>query len=187
MHVLREISTKMTESTSATSGAISKLSELASQLRRTVAGFTLPDQGTNTGVLSQARIAATLQRGEPAAAPSEPEAKLPERRRQSGLNGTIRHGSRHDGRPRGAFARPRQPRARHDTRRGAPRARGLRRRAFRARCAAADGRPTALGTRRSKDRRDPRGRAACRRNGAALAGVSPRRASTRRRKPESKR
>ena len=66
MHVLREISSKMTESTSATSGAISKLSELASQLRRTVAGFTLPDQGTNTGVLSQARIAATLQRGEPA-------------------------------------------------------------------------------------------------------------------------
>jgi twitching motility protein PilJ len=82
MHVLREISLKMTESTSATSGAISKLSELASQLRRTVAGFTLPDQGTNTGVLSQARIAATLQRSE--LAPSEPDAQLPERRRQSG-------------------------------------------------------------------------------------------------------
>ena len=83
MRVLREISTKTTESTTATSGAISKLSELASQLRQTVAGFTLPDQGTGTGVLSQARVAVTLateqnhETGEPV------EAAL-ERRRQSG-------------------------------------------------------------------------------------------------------
>ena len=85
MQVLREISAKATESTTATSGAISKLSELASQLRRTVAGFTLPDQGTGTGVLSQARIAATLQRGEESLpAHQEPPADIVERRRQSG-------------------------------------------------------------------------------------------------------
>ena len=56
MQVLREISSKTTESTTATSGAITKLSELASQLRRTVSGFALPDVSTGTGVLSQTGI-----------------------------------------------------------------------------------------------------------------------------------
>jgi len=60
MQVLREISAKTTESTTATSSAISKLSELASQLRRTVRGFTLPDQGTATGVLSQVQVEQSL-------------------------------------------------------------------------------------------------------------------------------
>lgn len=46
MQVLREISAKTTQSTTNTSAAISKLSELASQLRRTVAGFALPDPGS---------------------------------------------------------------------------------------------------------------------------------------------
>ena len=89
MHVLREISAKTTESTAATSSAISKLSELASQLRKTVAGFTLPDHGGSTGVLSAARVAANLKR--PAAEPDgeaepepEPEPEVIERRRQSG-------------------------------------------------------------------------------------------------------
>ncbi len=84
MHVLREISTKTTESTTATSSAISKLSELASQLRRSVAGFTLPDQGGGTGVLSPARVAASLERAEktlPAAPSAEQNV---ERRRHSG-------------------------------------------------------------------------------------------------------
>jgi twitching motility protein PilJ len=85
MHVLREISTKTTESTAATSSAISKLSELASQLRKSVAGFTLPDQSGGTGVLSAARVAATLQRSETARSPTEePVVAVPERRRQSG-------------------------------------------------------------------------------------------------------
>jgi twitching motility protein PilJ len=84
MQALREISAKATESTSATSSAITKLSELASQLRKTVAGFTIPDQGTGTGVLSQARVAATLQRGAPQLLEPEPVADLAERRRQSG-------------------------------------------------------------------------------------------------------
>ena len=86
MHVLREISTKTTESTAAASTAISKLSELASQLRRSVSGFALPDRGGGTGVLSAARVAASLERTEQV--PSLPEvAAAPqnlERRRQSG-------------------------------------------------------------------------------------------------------
>jgi twitching motility protein PilJ len=85
MHVLREVSTKTTESTAATSSAISKLSELASQLRKSVAGFTLPDQSGGTGVLTAARVAATLQRGEAARSSTEqPVVAVPERRRQSG-------------------------------------------------------------------------------------------------------
>ncbi len=84
MHVLREISTKTTESTAATSSAISKLSELASQLRRSVAGFTLPDQSGGTGVLSAARVAASLERAEKSPpAPPAPEPSL-QRRRHSG-------------------------------------------------------------------------------------------------------
>jgi twitching motility protein PilJ len=89
MHVLREISTKTTESTAATSSAISKLSELASQLRRSVSGFTLPDEGSGTGVLNAARVAASLERSEKIAAPKA-EAAAPaappsvERRRLSG-------------------------------------------------------------------------------------------------------
>ncbi len=83
MHVLREISTKTTESTTATSSAISKLSELASQLRRSVAGFTLPDQGGGTGVLSAARVAASLERAEQLPVPPAASPTL-ERRRQSG-------------------------------------------------------------------------------------------------------
>ncbi len=82
MHVLREISAKTTESTTATSSAIRKLSELASQLRKTIAGFTLPDHGGNTGVLSAARVAASLEQAAPADT-VEPAPVLP-RRRQSG-------------------------------------------------------------------------------------------------------
>jgi twitching motility protein PilJ len=98
MHVLREITTKTTESTAAASSAISKLAELASQLRRSVAGFTLPNRGGGTAVLSAARVAASLERVEqkPAAAaepspvpPTSPAPPAPskaqnERRRQSG-------------------------------------------------------------------------------------------------------
>jgi twitching motility protein PilJ len=86
MHVLREISSKTTESTAAASTAISKLSELASQLRRSVSGFTLPDQAGSTGVLSAERVAASLERAEKVAAPISAAAVEPgvERRRQSG-------------------------------------------------------------------------------------------------------
>jgi hypothetical protein len=62
MHVLRQISTKTTQSTAQTSGAISKLSELASQLRETVRGFRLPTDHSATGILSQAMVAEGLAR-----------------------------------------------------------------------------------------------------------------------------
>ena len=62
--------------------------ELASQLRRSVAGFTLPDQSGGTGVLSAARVAASLERAEklPQAAPaaSTTSEQGVERRRLSG-------------------------------------------------------------------------------------------------------
>jgi twitching motility protein PilJ len=83
MHVLREISGKTTESMAATTTAISKLAELASQLRKSVSGFTLPDQGGGTGVLTQARIEATLRGAAQDSAPDE-VTQLAERRRSSG-------------------------------------------------------------------------------------------------------
>jgi len=86
MLVLREISSKTTESTTATSGAITKLSELASQLRRTVSGFALPDVSTGTGILSQARVEESLRQAAPEPAPGadHPETLAVGQRRQSG-------------------------------------------------------------------------------------------------------
>jgi twitching motility protein PilJ len=85
MQVLRQISAKTTESTAATSTAISKLSELASQLRRTVRGFRLPDQAGASGILSEADVTDGLMRATPENVPA-PDAASPkaERRRQSG-------------------------------------------------------------------------------------------------------
>ncbi|HEU4619113.1 MAG TPA: methyl-accepting chemotaxis protein [Gammaproteobacteria bacterium] len=62
MQVLTDISAKTTESTTATSSSISKLAELAAQLRRAVSGFTLPDHATGTGVLSHGRVTESLHR-----------------------------------------------------------------------------------------------------------------------------
>src|SRR5690606_34870241 len=93
MQVLREISAKTTESTTAASGAISKLSELASQLRRTVTGFTLPDKTGSTGVLGDASVADALEHAGRAAESAvaaagaldgERPVALAERRRHSG-------------------------------------------------------------------------------------------------------
>lgn len=56
---LREISRQTGEAMAATAAAISKLSELASQLRKTVAGFTLPNAAMKTNVLSSAAVAQT--------------------------------------------------------------------------------------------------------------------------------
>jgi twitching motility protein PilJ len=85
MQVLRDISSKAMESTASTSSAIKKLSQLASQLRRTVSGFVLPDVSTGTGILTQKQVAENLQRGEQEEpiddAPAEPSV---EKRRQSG-------------------------------------------------------------------------------------------------------
>jgi len=50
---LREISEQTGKATSATAAAISKLSELASQLRKTVAGFTLPGDALKSRTLAK--------------------------------------------------------------------------------------------------------------------------------------
>jgi len=68
MFVLTQISGKTKQSTARTSVAISKLSELASQLRETVRGFRLPDELSATGVLSQAHVDRALAQGEGAGA-----------------------------------------------------------------------------------------------------------------------
>jgi twitching motility protein PilJ len=50
MQVLREISSQTADSTTNTSDAIAKLAELSAALRRSVAGFRLPDDPAATGV-----------------------------------------------------------------------------------------------------------------------------------------
>jgi len=83
MQVLRQISAKTTQSTAQTSGAISKLSELATQLRQTVKGFRLPDEHGATGILSQAHIAGSLAREE-AVEPRAAAGTAPARQQVSG-------------------------------------------------------------------------------------------------------
>ena len=63
MAVLKDISAKTSQHVAVTSNAISKLSELAIQLRKSVAGFTLPDQGEGTSVLSATSVARSLAAG----------------------------------------------------------------------------------------------------------------------------
>jgi twitching motility protein PilJ len=85
MHVLREISSKATDSTTSTSSAIRKLSQLASQLRKTVSGFILPDMSTGTGILSQGQVERSLDLGENEVSPEDPPDGVPiQKRQQSG-------------------------------------------------------------------------------------------------------
>jgi twitching motility protein PilJ len=85
MQVLREISSKAMESTASTSNAIGKLSQLASQLRKTVSGFVLPDRSTGTGILSQREVAESLEQGEELLFPERAESEeRVEQRLQSG-------------------------------------------------------------------------------------------------------
>ncbi len=85
MQVLQEISSKAMESTASTSNAISKMSQLASQLRKTVSGFILPNASTGTGILSQQEVAESLEHGEALASGKNSEEEAPvEQRLQSG-------------------------------------------------------------------------------------------------------
>jgi hypothetical protein len=59
MQAVRDISTQTAEGSAATSNSVSKLAALAAQLRKSVAGFRLPDHGnaaaasgTSTGTTS---------------------------------------------------------------------------------------------------------------------------------------
>jgi twitching motility protein PilJ len=60
MRVLRQISSRTTESSASTSSAIGKLSQLASKLRETISGFTLPAGTAESGVLRSAESIAEL-------------------------------------------------------------------------------------------------------------------------------
>jgi twitching motility protein PilJ len=62
MQVVREISTQTAEGSTATSTSIAKLAALSAQLRKSVAGFRLPDFGAGTTTL-----------GAPAVAPPDPQ------------------------------------------------------------------------------------------------------------------
>jgi twitching motility protein PilJ len=83
MGVLREISSRTTKSTAATSTAISKLSALASQLRQSVRGFRLPDDHGSTGILTRTHVEDSLAK-ETIAAEAAAVTKAPERQRVSG-------------------------------------------------------------------------------------------------------
>lgn len=69
---LKEISEQTSKATAATAASISKLSELASQLRKTVAGFTLPNSA-----LQATPLATAVSR------PQVPKAKTPQSRDQA--------------------------------------------------------------------------------------------------------
>ena len=84
MQVLREITSKAMASTASTSSAIRKLSQLASQLRKTVSGFALPDVSTGTGILTQRQVSESLAQGEKEIqAGGAPGGPTIEKRRQS--------------------------------------------------------------------------------------------------------
>jgi twitching motility protein PilJ len=65
INVLSEVSSKAKQLTTATSSSISKLSELASQLRQSVSGFVLPAHEDGTQILSSLEIARAISGSEP--------------------------------------------------------------------------------------------------------------------------
>src|SRR6202046_5322939 len=73
MQVVREISTQTAESSTATSTSVAKLAALSAQLRKSVAGFRLPDYGGGTTTLGAAAPAAPAA---PGAALGPPPAKV---------------------------------------------------------------------------------------------------------------
>ena len=83
MLVLREISANTKAATVATSSAIGKLSELAAQQRRTVSGFTLPEDMAGSGIFAGQGLALGTKSRARKAETSEPAAPAAVERRQS--------------------------------------------------------------------------------------------------------
>jgi twitching motility protein PilJ len=84
MQVVREISTQTAEGSTATSTSIAKLAALSAQLRKSVAGFRLPDYGggtTTLGATSSTRLPALKE--PPSAGSTENSAKM---RKASGFS-----------------------------------------------------------------------------------------------------
>jgi hypothetical protein len=85
MQVLREISTQTADATSNTSDAIGKLAQLSAALRRSVAGFRLPDA---PGTSASQRMPALPESLAPASAsPGTPPPPPPPRRVAGKTNG----------------------------------------------------------------------------------------------------
>jgi twitching motility protein PilJ len=81
MQVVREISSQTAEGSTATSTSIAKLAALSAQLRKSVAGFRLPDYGTGA---TSGKLPALKEPAAPAAAvaPAAPAGKM---RKASGI------------------------------------------------------------------------------------------------------
>jgi twitching motility protein PilJ len=82
MGVLREISSQSAENSAATSGSVGKLAELSAQLRKSVAGFRLPDGASGgTALLTESDkkapapplVTATATQVRPATPPAAPK------------------------------------------------------------------------------------------------------------------
>jgi hypothetical protein len=82
MQVVREISTQTAESSTATSTSVAKLAALSAQLRKSVAGFRLPDYGGGTTTV-----------GAVPAAPAAPVAALNPPPAKAGNSATMRKAS----------------------------------------------------------------------------------------------
>jgi twitching motility protein PilJ len=92
MQVVREISTQTADSSTATSMSIAKLAALSAQLRKSVAGFRLPDYGggTTTVGATSSRLAAL---SEPAPAPAPADAGGAASASNTGNSGKMRKAS----------------------------------------------------------------------------------------------
>ena len=80
MQVVREISTQTAEGSTATSASISKLAALSAQLRKSVAGFRLPEFGggtTTVGAVAPARAPAPAGQKAPVGSPAPGGAAAP--------------------------------------------------------------------------------------------------------------
>jgi twitching motility protein PilJ len=90
MQVVREISSQTAEGSTATSTSIAKLAALSAQLRKSVAGFRLPDYGSGGSGATSSKLPALAEPATPvisvkpagAAKPASPAAKL---RKASGI------------------------------------------------------------------------------------------------------
>jgi hypothetical protein len=61
MQVVREIASQTAEGTTATSTSIAKLAALSAQLRKSVAGFRLPDYGGGTSTVGAPALTPATQ------------------------------------------------------------------------------------------------------------------------------
>ena len=76
MQVVREISTQTAEGSTATSTSIAKLAALSAQLRKSVAGFRLPDYGAGTTTLAGETVAGHAGNGSSASAGGGPRRRV---------------------------------------------------------------------------------------------------------------